>query len=350
MNKLYKIYRYSKFHLFQCFLTKNIFSILCSYRSTIEIAKYQYLWLFTMTSPECVPDALDGYEKLSKLGSGSYGSVYQYRCIATNRLVAIKTLFFDQNEEGLSKHTLRELSILKQVKHPALIEAKDIIIRGKKIYFVYDYYRYNLGVLFARKSLDPRLVKTYSFQILSGLNYLHANSIMHRDLKLDNILIDRDGHLKIIDFGLSRYFTLPLKRYTGELCTFCFQPPEIAVGSGFYDPGIDIWAAGCIITALVNRRYLFSADSQIELIHKMLDVFGRPSDEMCSVYPGLQKVDLSKYEIIDEPHLIDTDDLYLKDLILQMLCFDFRKRITAKDALIHPYFDSIPDWMRDAYA
>ena len=297
-----------------------------------------------------IEDTFEGYEKISKLGSGSYGSVYQYRCIATNKIVAIKTNFLDQNEEGLTKFTLRELSILKQIKHPALIEVKDIIINGKKICFVYDYYRYNLGVLFNQKNLDPRLIKSYSFQMLSGLNYLHSHSIMHRDLKLDNILIDKDGHLKIIDFGLSRYFTLPLKRYSGGLCTFCYQPPEITVGNGFYDPGIDIWAAGCIIIALVNHKFLFKADSQIELIHKILDVFGKPNEDICKFYTGLQKIDLSNYKEINEPHLIDTDDLYLKDLISRMLCFDFRKKITAKEALQHPYFDSIPDWMRDAYS
>jgi len=114
--------------------------------------------------------------------------------------------------------------------------------------------------------------------MLQATAYCHAHRCMHRDLKPQNLLIDRHGNLKLADFGLARAFNLPVKTYTHEVVTLWYRAPEILLGEKRYSTPIDIWAIGTIFVEMVNRRALFPGDSEIDQIFKVFQVMGTPSD------------------------------------------------------------------------
>merc|ERR1712002_1206674 len=107
------------------------------------------------------------------------------------------------------------------------------------------------------KTVDMALVKSYLYQLLSGVAYCHAHRVLHRDLKPQNLLIDKEGNIKLADFGLARAFGIPMRAYTHEVITLWYRPPEILLGSMNYSTGIDIWSIGCIFAEMVRKRPLF---------------------------------------------------------------------------------------------
>lgn len=98
------------------------------------------------------------------------------------------------------------------------------------------------------------LTQSYLYQLLEALRYCHSRRIIHRDLKPQNILINKSGALKLADFGLSRAFTIPMNRYTHEVVTLWYRPPEILLGAKVYSTTVDIWSAGCIFSEMASER------------------------------------------------------------------------------------------------
>lgn len=159
------------------------------------------------------------------------------------------------------KYKNRELEILKEVKHPNILEMKDYFFstEGSEEYLnvVMDYFSDNLYQVIKKKELTPLLIKMYTYQMLRGLNYLSGLSIAHRDIKPQNILIDRNTHkLVICDFGSAK------KLVKGEpniayICSRCYRAPELIFGATQYTPMIDVWSAGCVIVQMINGEAPF---------------------------------------------------------------------------------------------
>ena len=84
------------------------------------------------------------------------------------------------------------------------------------------------------------------FQLLRGLSYCHSRNILHRDLKPQNLLINKSGELKLADFGLARAFGIPVRCYSAEVVTLWYRPPDVLFGAKLYTTSIDMWSAGCI--------------------------------------------------------------------------------------------------------
>ena len=175
--------------------------------------------------------------------------------------------------------------------------------------------------------------------------FLHSNRIFHRDLKPQNLLISEDGKtIKLADFGLARAFGLPIKTYTHEVVTLWYRPPEILLGSQTYAPPMDVWAIGTIFTEMVTKRPLFPGDSEIDELYKIFRQLGTPSED---VWPGVTQLpDWNAafpkwYKTPFAPAVTNNLDGNGMELLELLLKYDPKDRITAKDALNHPYFDDL---------
>lgn len=293
------------------------------------------------------------YLKESKLGEGTYGVVYKAKDTVTGRTIAEKIMKFDHEEDGIPPTTLREMSILRSVNHPNIVALLDVMIQPGTLCLVTEYLEFDMRYLLCRTrskgKMNKDLICSYSFQLLCGIFVLHTHRIIHRDIKPENILLNNGGLLKICDFGLSRYFTLPLRQYSPEVVSQWYRAPELLFGDKFYELSIDIWSVGCIIAEMTQGIPLFVGDSDIDQLHKIFGVLGSPTPENFPKYQELGQ-DVTKfqnYQAKDLKTLLGTEDDYLVDLIQKMLQYDPMKRITAQDALRHPYFQNVSTTIRN---
>eukprot|EP00879_Flechtneria_rotunda_P022680 GHRR01023952.1.p1 GENE.GHRR01023952.1~~GHRR01023952.1.p1 ORF type:complete len:356 (+),score=62.70 GHRR01023952.1:575-1642(+) len=213
------------------------------------------------------------YERLQELGSGSYAVVYKARNRETDEVIALKKLRFGFDEQGLPSSTLREISLLKELRHPNIVELKDIIygFGTNNVYVVLECLDCDLRDLLDKdQQLDVWQIKSFLHQVLSAVHHAHMHCVMHRDLKPQNILVDSSHtRVKVADFGLARSFLPPFKAYTDKVVTLWYRAPELLLGVTSYSSAIDVWSVGCILAEMLNREPLFRAESEIGLLHKV---------------------------------------------------------------------------------
>lgn len=292
------------------------------------------------------------YNKLEKLGEGTYGMVFKGKDKNTGKFVAIKEMKLDQEDEGVSSTTLREISILKKMDHPNIVSLVDTFVQGTQLTIVLEYLDMNIRDYMRKPGkIDPKLVKSYAFQLLAGTYYLHTHRVIHRDIKPDNLLINHDGYLKICDFGLSRFFTIPIQQYTENIVTLWYRPPEILLHNQIYEISADIWSVGCCLVEIATKTPLFPGDSILDQVHRIFSVFGSPTPEMCAFFKDIADgiVVIPTYPAKKFSDVVRIEDIEFLDLIQKLIHIDPRKRITALEALHHPYFNDIPYSMRNKF-
>jgi serine/threonine protein kinase len=284
-------------------------------------------------------------QKLAKLGEGSYGTVYQVRDTHLNRIVALKKIKFGRDEEGVPPTTLREIAILKEIKHENIVALTDLLWYNskRKLYLIFEYADMDLRKYIDTQKFGLDLIKHVFFGIVKGVDHLHANGIFHRDLKPQNILIDRNGVCpKLADFGLARHFSLPFAEYSKEIVTLWYRAPEIVMGERRYGVGVDIWSLGCIFYELFMRRPLFMGDCQVDTLYRIFQTLGTPNE---SIWPGVGNVpdwtsQFPRFPGLGFQHLLAYHPWTAEaiDLLSKMLQLDPLKRIMCPQILEHPFF------------
>jgi len=288
--------------------------------------------------------SLEKYQRLEKVGEGTYGVVYRSRNTETGEIVALKKIRLEAEDEGVPSTAIREISLLREMKDDNVVKLYDIVHSDTKLYLVFEFLDLDLKRYMEKvgsgDGMGPDIVKKFSYQLIKGTYYLHAHRILHRDLKPQNLLIDRTGNLKLADFGLARAFGIPLRTYTHEIVTLWYRAPEVLLGSRQYSTGVDMWSVGCIMAEMIMRQPLFPGDSEIDEIFRIFRLLGTPNE---SVWPGVTslpdyKSSFPQWAPKDLAANVPGATLEAADLIASMLILDPAHRISAKAALRADYF------------
>ncbi|KAI3409583.1 Protein kinase domain-containing protein [Psidium guajava] len=290
---------------------------------------------------------MDQYEKIEKIGEGTYGVVYKALDRSTNKMIALKKIRLEQEDEGVPSTAIREISLLKEMQHGNIVKLQDVVHSERRLYLVFEYLDLDLKKHMdscPEFSKDTRTIKMFLYQILRGISYCHSHRVLHRDLKPQNLLLDRrTNSLKLADFGLARAFGIPVRTFTHEVVTLWYRAPEILLGSRHYSTPVDVWSVGCIFAEMVNRRPLFPGDSEIDELFKIFRIMGTPNEDS---WPGVTslpdfKSTFPKWAPQDLKTVMQNLDPAGVDILSKMLCMDPRRRITAKVALEHEYFKDV---------
>ncbi|XP_051127233.1 probable serine/threonine-protein kinase At1g54610 [Andrographis paniculata] len=231
-----------------------------------------------------LPKTADSYDKLAKIGKGTYSNVYKARDKSNGKIVALKKVRFDTSEAESVKFMAREIIILKKLDHPNIIKLEGIATSRMQcsLYLVFDFMPSDLTKLITQtdRRLTEQQVKCYLQQLLSGLQHCHKKGILHRDIKGSNLLIDKNGILKIADFGLANFYkNKPKRPLTTRVVTLWYRAPELLLGSTDYGVGIDLWSAGCLLAEMFVGRPIMPGRNEIEQLHKIYKLCGSPSED-----------------------------------------------------------------------
>jgi len=289
---------------------------------------------------------MDRYAKLEKIGEGTYGVVYKAKDVTTNQFVALKKIRLEAEDEGVPSTAIREISLLKELNDDNIVRLLDIVHADQKLYLVFEFLDVDLKRYMENGNRDNSpisldIVKKFTHQLNSGLVYCHSHRILHRDLKPQNLLIDKHENLKLADFGLARAFGIPMRTYTHEVVTLWYRAPEVLLGSRHYSTAVDMWSVGCIFAEMAMQGApLFPGDSEIDQIFKIFRILGTPDE---ANWPGVKslpdyKDTFPRWSKQELARIVPTLDEVGIDMLKRTLTYDSAKRISAKRALVHPYF------------
>ncbi|XP_047055686.1 probable serine/threonine-protein kinase At1g54610 [Lolium rigidum] len=231
-----------------------------------------------------VPRSADAFDKIEKVGQGTYSNVYKARERGGGRVVALKKVRFDTAEPESVRFMAREMRILRRLDHPNIIRLDGIATSRmhRSIYLVFEFMYSDLSRLISRSDVPLTLpqVKCYMQQLLAGLQHCHERGILHRDIKGSNLLIDRRGVLKIGDLGLANYYGPGRRRpLTSRVVTLWYRAPELLLGATDYGVGIDLWSAGCLLAEMFSGKPLMPGRTEVEQLFKIFSLCGSPSDD-----------------------------------------------------------------------
>ncbi|GMH06499.1 hypothetical protein Nepgr_008339 [Nepenthes gracilis] len=300
------------------------------------------------------------YIPLKGIGRGSYGVVCSAFNRKTNEKVAIKKInnVFENRCDAL--RTLRELQLLRHIKHDNVIVLKDVILPTnrmsfKEVYLVYELMDTDLDhIIKSPQPLSNDHCRFFMFQLLLGLQYLHSSNILHRDLKPANLLVNANCDLKICDFGLARTVKGAEQFMTEYVVTRWYRAPELLLCCDYYGASVDVWSVGCIFAEILGRKPIFPGAESLNQLKLIIDVLGSQHDADLDFIDNPRTMNyIRSLPYSRGIHLSclypDADPLAI-DLLQRMLTFDPSERITVTEALQHPYMSDLYDPTLDAPA
>lgn len=297
----------------------------------------------------------DKYVIMRRLGEGSYGVVCAAKDKRTQKKVAIKKVKNAVEDVVDAKRLLREIKILKHfIGHENVVALKDLIlypcsIQFEDLYIVTELMDTDLlQVIRSSQNLSDEHIRYFVYQVLRALKYFHSANVLHRDLKPNNLLVNENCDLKICDFGLARMSEIPEKAMlmTCYVVTRWYRPPELLLGSKKYTEAIDMWSVGCILAELIGRKALFAGKDYIAMVKLIVNVLGNPTEpemHFCSEKAKKFLRTLPEKPRTNFREMYVGSDALAIDLLDHLLLFNPDARISAAEALKHPYFAELHD-------
>lgn len=301
------------------------------------------------------------FKVLNVISSGTYGAVYRAQK-ADGTFVALKHVKYNSQlfAQGIPIAILREIGLLFAFKHPNLVALEQVVIdSSSQIYLVMEYIPHELKVILDENKPEFSLgeKKALVKQLLTAVEFLHSNAIMHRDLKPSNLLYHHDGTLKLCDFGMARRILSSDDPLTGNVVTLWYRSPELLFGDSNYTTAVDMWSVGCIFAEIILRKPLFPMNTSTKLIDAIFHLCGTPDEESWPSFKSLPYANKLRIVKKSVPKL-DSRDLFPPltllhcppnalsdsglDLLKRLLTLNPNRRITAKEALEHPWFTERP--------
>ncbi|KAI6215809.1 BMA-CDK-4, isoform b [Aphelenchoides besseyi] len=280
------------------------------------------------------------YDIHDELGRGAYGCVYLVTNIKTGLKFALKQITMKPADEGIPQSVMREISTLRALGN------HDNITRGNggpnTLNVVFEKCDCDLAEFVCKQTEDLPVeqIRDIIKEIFKGLDFLHINSYIHRDIKPQNILM-KNGRVKIADFGLSRNYGLHTT-FSPEVVTLWYRSPELLLQCK-YNTAVDIWSVGCIFAELYNREALFPAPSEAKLLRMIFEKIGTPDKERWPADAVIEHRSFDKRSPIPFSKLVARMSKEAVDLLQSTLEFNSERRATAFECLSHPYFTGPPD-------
>ncbi|KAF7717320.1 Serine/threonine-protein kinase [Penicillium ucsense] len=299
---------------------------------------------------------VDNFERLNHIEEGSYGWVSRAKDITTGEIVALKKLKIENAPDGFPVTGLREIQTLLEARHQNVVYLREVVMGNKMddVYLVMDFLEHDLKTLLdeMREPFLPSEIKTLLLQVVGGLEFLHSQWIMHRDLKTSNLLLNNRGEIKIADFGMARYYGDPPPKLTQLVVTLWYRSPELLLGVDKYGTEIDMWSIGCIFGELLTKEPLLQGKNEVDQVSKIFALTGPPNQQ---IWPGFRSLPNAKSLRLpatpatstrNPPLLPRSRFPYLTnaglDLLSSLLALNPAVRPTAQQCLAHPYFREDP--------
>lgn len=297
---------------------------------------------------------MNKYEVLGVVGEGAYGVVLKCHNKETNETVAIKK--FKENEDDdpmVRKTTLREVKMLRFLKHGNIVSLKEAFRRKGRLYLVFEYVEKNMLEVLEDKpnGVDSELVRSYIFQLCCAIHYCHTNNVIHRDIKPENLLVNTSNSehsLRLCDFGFAR--SLPTNGNACELTEYVatrwYRAPELLLGDTKYSKSVDIWAIGCIMGELIEGQPMFPGESEIDqlyLIQKMLGPLQKRHMELFATNPRFSGLKIPEVKVPETLYRrycgrVSKKAISFLEGAIQLCPED---RFTSEECLKHPYFEGL---------
>ncbi|XP_064073562.1 cyclin-dependent kinase-like 4 [Vanessa tameamea] len=282
--------------------------------------------------------AMDKYEQLAVVGEGSYGVVLKCRRRDTGQLVAIKKFLETEDDVAVRKMALREIRMLKKLRHDHLVNMLEVFRRKRRFYLVFEYLDHTLldELEACPGGLGEDTAKKHLYQLLKGIDYCHQNSIIHRDVKPENVLVSNNGIVKLCDLGFARALAAPGEPYTEYVATRWYRAPELLVAEHRYGPEVDIWAIGCLFAEMLTGDPLLPGDSDIDQLALIIKTVGKLAPRHQQVVSRLSGG--AALAAVSGTRGALPGAAHAKDLLAACLRTEPRARPAASALLRHKYF------------
>ncbi|XP_019433951.1 PREDICTED: shaggy-related protein kinase theta-like isoform X1 [Lupinus angustifolius] len=296
------------------------------------------------------PKKTISYKAERVVGTGSFGVVYQAKCLETGEAVAIKKVLQDKRYKN------RELQVMRMLDHTNVLKLKHCFYstaEKDEVYLnlVLEYvpetvYRVSKHYIRMHQNMPILLVKLYTYQICRGLNYMHhVIGVCHRDIKPQNLLVNPQTHqIKICDFGSAKML-VPGEPNISYICSRYYRAPELIFGATEYTTAIDIWSAGCVLAELLLGQPIFPGDSGVDQLVEIIKILGSPSrEEIRCMNPNYTEFKFPQIKAHPWHKVFHkTVPSEAVDLASRMLQYAPNLRCTALEACAHPFFDDLRD-------
>lgn len=255
--------------------------------------------------------SIEEFNIIEKIGSGGYSVVYLVQHKKTGRKYALKCADRFKKGKDRSERTHMEIKVLEKLKHKNIIRMKGWFEDKTTIYLVLEYIPGKDCSKFFKSTLPSKKeIKYVMRQLVEAINYVHKKNIAHRDIKLENILIDEDFNIKLTDFGLCGVKKNKYDMFDTTLGTVRYTAPELLEGS--YNESVDIWGIGVILFMLLTGSFPFDGSSKAKIFLRIKE----------------KKLHYSKYNL-------ERKDIKLLKALLEK---DPADRIEIEDILNDPFF------------